>query len=89
MVQVYVVTPPLTVPVVDPALVQPETPEGTLSSQLTPPAVSVGATPAAPVTVAVKVKVEGITPPPDSVRTTVGVTFAIVTEVGAVAASAV
>ena len=49
--------------------------------QLIPPPVLVGATPAVPVTVAVNVRVSPIVEPPDSVRTTVGGTCAITTEV--------
>ena len=45
-------------------------PAGAETDQVTP--VSVGVTPADPVTVAVKVIVEGITPVSVSVRTTVG-----------------
>ena len=44
--------------------------------------------PVVPVTVAVKVRVEPKAPPPLSVRTTVGVTWAMRTVVGAVAARA-
>ena len=55
--------------------------------QLTVP---VGAlAPAVPVTVVVKVRVELSAPPPLAVRTAVGVTLAITTETGAVAANAV
>ena len=64
----------LTIPAVPPTL------------QETPPLVSVGAVFAVPVTVAVKVMVEGTAPPPVEESTTVGATFAIVTTSGAVAA---
>ena len=52
-------------------------PAGADTDHVTP--VSVGVTPAIPVTVAVKVMVEGITPVSLSVRTTVGETCAITT----------
>jgi len=63
----------LTIPAVPPTL------------QETPPLVSVGAVFAVPVTVAVKVIVEGTDPPPVEESTTVGATFAMVTTRGAVA----
>ena len=48
-----------------------------------------GATvPGVPVTVAVKVMVEGTDPPPLEVSTTVGVALAMITVIGVVAASA-
>ena len=62
-------------------LVTPE-PLGPATDQITPPSPLVGATPAEPVTVAVKLIVEGMTPVSLSVKTTEGVTFAMVTVVG-------
>ena len=62
-------------------------PLGPVTDHVNPPSAFVGATPADPVTVAVKVIVEGITPVSLSVNTTEGVTCAIVTLVGAGAES--
>ena len=60
-----------------------------LMLHVTPPPVLVGAVPEVPVTAAVKVIVELRAPPPELVRRTLGVTFAMTTDVGAVATSAV
>ena len=57
--------------------------------QVTPPLVLVGAVAEVPVTVAVNVIVEPNDPPPELVRETVGITFAITTEVIGVAARVV
>ena len=74
MVQINVVTTPFDVPAG--ALVQAErTPPPT--DQLILESSALGATPAAPVTVAVKVRVAGSPPELVLVRTTVGVTLAI------------
>ena len=74
MVQINVVTTPLDEPAG--ALVQAErTPPPT--DQLILESSALGATPAAPVTVAVKVRVAGSPPELVLVRTTVGVTLAI------------
>ena len=69
-------------------LLQLTIPAVPVTLQVTPPLVFVGATPAVPVTVAVNVNVEGTEPPPLDVSITVGVTLAIVTTTGAVAAKA-
>ena len=70
-------------------VVQEATPEplGPDTDHVTPPRELVGATPAEPVTVAVKLIVDGITPVSLSVRTTDGVTLEIRTVVGAGAVS--
>ena len=60
-------------------VVQTDNPDGPFTSQVNSFARPPGFTPAAPVTVAVNVIVEGITPVSLSVSTTEGVTCAIVT----------
>ena len=87
MVQVNVVTAPTTVPAE--AAGHAESPPVPLTFQVSLLAAALGAVaPAVPVTTAVKVMVEPKAPPPLSVRTTVGVTLAIVTLAGAEAPSA-
>jgi hypothetical protein len=84
MVQIYVVTAPTEV--LAGVVVQVVIPALPVIFQVIVP---VGAAaPAVPVTVVVKVRVELSVPPPVPVSTTVGVTWAITTEVGAVVASA-
>ena len=70
-------------------VVQAEMPAVPLIVQLAAALGLLGAgAPVVPVTVAVKVIVEGTDPPPLEVSTTVGVALAMVTPIGVVAASA-
>ena len=70
-------------------VVQAAMPAVPLMLQLAAALALLGATvPGVPVTVAVKVMVEGTDPPPLEVSTTVGVALAMITVIGVVAASA-